>query len=263
MLTRWAIALQGVDITVEHKPGKLHVVPGTLSRLFGNVPEDTTQGKKSLSEVLPSQLKLSSICRNVPEHGQPYRSPSPRAYEVHSDYLNELSLVESDRELLASIVSVFPTLDPEKLIEGQKSEFRPYFKFLDDPDHSPLPRRETLQSATNFFIVDGVLYRSYLPGHLRKRSSFRDQLVVPSVLRSLIMQACHDLPAYGGHLAFKGTFDRVRDRYWWPTMQGDIKSYRTSCDACQRRKTSHHRTPLPTGHVPVDRPFQRLSLIHI
>ena len=108
-------------------------------------------------------------------------------------------------------------------------------------------------------MVDGVLYRSYLPGHLRKRISFRDQLVVPSVLRSLIMQACR-LPASGGHLAFKATFDGVRDRYWWPTMQRDIQSYCNSCDACQRRKTPHRRPLLPTGNIPVDRPFQRVAI---
>ena len=34
MLTRWAIALQSFDFTVRHKPGRLHVVPDTLSRLF-------------------------------------------------------------------------------------------------------------------------------------------------------------------------------------------------------------------------------------
>ena len=222
MLTRWAIALQSFDFAVEHKSGKLHVVPDTLSRLFGDIPDDTTQGKKSLSDVLPSQPRLASICCNVPQDGQPYRPPNPRAYEVHSNHLTYLCLVESDRELFANIVSVFPTLGPEKLIEGQKLEFGTYFKFLDYLNHSPLPQRETLQSASNLFIVDGVLYRSYLPRHLRKRSSFRDQLMLRSAFRSLLMQACHDLPASGGHLTFKATFDRVRDRYWWPTMQGDI-----------------------------------------
>ena len=73
MLTRWAITLQGFDFTVEQKLVKLHVVPDTLSRLFGDTPEDTTQAKKSLSEVLLSQSKLASICRNAPEDGQPYR----------------------------------------------------------------------------------------------------------------------------------------------------------------------------------------------
>ena len=70
---------------------------------------------------------------------------------------------------------------------------------------------------------------------------------------------CH---GSGGHPAFKATFDRNRDHYWWPTMQGDIQSYCTinSCDACQRRKTPHRLPPLPTGHVPVERPFQRVAI---
>ena len=34
----------------------------------------------------------------------------------------------------------------------------------------------------------------------------------------------------------------------------------TSCDACQRRKTPHRRPPLPTGHVPVERQFQRVAV---
>ena len=113
MSTRWTIALQTFDFTVEHKPGKLRVVPDTLSRLFCDIPEDTTLGKMSLFDVLPSQPRLASICRNAPQDGQPYRPPTPRAYEVHSNNLNELCLVESDRELFTSIVSVFPTLDRE------------------------------------------------------------------------------------------------------------------------------------------------------
>ena len=79
-----------------------HIVP-----TFCDIPEDTTEGKKSLSDVLPSQPKVASICRNVPEDERPYRSPSPRAYKVHSDNLNELSLVQSDCELFASIASGF------------------------------------------------------------------------------------------------------------------------------------------------------------
>ena len=60
-----------------------------------------------------------------------------------------------------------------------------------------------------------------------------------------MINACHDLPASGGHLAFKATFDRVRDCYWWPTMQGDLQSHCTGCEACQHRKTPHRRPPLP------------------
>ncbi len=64
MLTRWAIALQGFDFTVVHIPGKLHVVPDTLSRLFGEVTEDSSVGSISNPAELPSHIPLASICRN-------------------------------------------------------------------------------------------------------------------------------------------------------------------------------------------------------
>lgn len=56
MLTRWAKALQSSDFTVKHKPGKLHVVPDTLSRLL----KFEQQEEKSESTLAP-------IYRNVPD----------------------------------------------------------------------------------------------------------------------------------------------------------------------------------------------------
>ena len=41
MLTRWAIALQKLVFTVKHVGGKINVVPDALSRLFGEVEEES------------------------------------------------------------------------------------------------------------------------------------------------------------------------------------------------------------------------------
>ena len=38
------------------------------------------------------------------------------------------------------------------------------------------------------------------------------------------------------------------------------KTWCQDCHACQCRKTPHRRPELPTGHLPVDRPFQRVSI---
>ena len=76
----------------------------------------------------------------------------------------------------------------------------------------------------------------------------------------MVLHACHDHAMPGGHLAYKHMSDKVRDRFWWPTLRHDVKTWCHDCHACQRRKTPHRRVKLPTGHLPVGRPFQRVSI---
>ena len=93
-----------------------------------------------------------------------------------------------------------------------------------------------------------------------KKSTFRDQLVIPSACTPIVLHACHDHAMSGGHLANKHTFDKVRDRFWWPALHHDVKTWCHDYQACQRRKSPHRRAKLPTCHLPVDRPFRRVSI---
>ena len=204
---------------------------------------------------LPSEPQLEAICRNVPID-QPFHPPNPREYELFASNLVEIVPVESDRELFASAVSVFPVVDAAKLLDHQRKEFRQYFDYLANPTKDRVPRQQSKSSMSKFFIHERFLCRSYIPAYLRRRDTFRDQLVVPKSLRTLVINACHDLPSSGGHLAYKCTFDKVRDRYWWPTMHSDVAEQVENCLPCQRRKTSHRSPTLPTVHRPVTRPFQ-------
>ena len=68
-----------------------------------------------------------------------------------------------------------------------------------------------------------LLCKSYLHGHLLKRSTFRDQLVIPSAC--IPIGAYHDHAMSGGHLAYKHTIDKVRGRYLWPTLHHDVKTW--------------------------------------
>ena len=101
MLTRWAIALQSYDVTVEHKPEKLNIISDTRSRLF----------KVGHSEMRVAP-HLAPICRNVLDHPALHGPHRLRPYQVNSHNFDEIQPVESDRELFTSATDVSMSIDP-------------------------------------------------------------------------------------------------------------------------------------------------------
>ena len=200
---------------VEHKPGKLNIIPDTLSHPFNFEHSEM----RIASHLVP-------ICRNVPDNHALHGPPRLRPYQVNSHNLDETQPVESDRELFTSAINVFMLIDPEKLKQTQQAEFGPYFEHFSDPKKQP-PSSESRTPMSYHSENRGLLYsRSYLPGHLRKISTFfRDQLVIPSACIPMVLHACHDHAMSGGHLAYNHTFDKVHDRLWWPTLHHDVKTW--------------------------------------
>ena len=254
MLSRWAIALQSFDFTAQHKSGKLHVVPDTLSRMFA------FEHQKEVA--VPS---LALICRNVPDDPELKTARVPRPHRISADKLANLEPVRSDRKLFSvksvsvSATNVFMSVDQEKPRSAQPVEYGWYIDYIQHAD-APLPEKETKTTMSYYSVQGGLLFISYLPGYLRKRSTFRDHFVVPEALIGLFLHAYHDHVLSGGHLASRPANEKTRQKYWWPTISRDIRERCKKCQACQRRKTAHNIPKLPTGHLPVERPFQRISV---
>ena len=74
----------------------------------------------------------------------------------------------------------------------------------------------------------------------------RHQLyVTPPLCLSLIRDTHNRL----GHKGFYSTRRTLADRFWWPSLDGDVKWYIETCHQCQLRQTTQARLP-PTVDSP-------------
>ena len=85
---------------------------------------------------------------------------------------------------------------------------------------------------------------------VRKLENFENDSVschaiVPRDTRRDIIKYCHDLKT-AGHLGGKKTLSKVRQMFYWPGLQSDIRSYVVGCETCTKRKE-----PNPTKRAPI------------
>lgn len=83
------------------------------------------------------------------------------------------------RELFAVISTyaretiISMSVDKDKLRSEQANEYGSCIEYLTD-DEAPIPGKETLASMSYYSVEVGILFKSYLSGHLRKRGTYRD-----------------------------------------------------------------------------------------
>ena len=85
------------------------------------------------------------------------------------------------------------------------------------------------------------------------------QAVVPLCLRRKVLKYSHDIKA-SGHLGIKKTVSKIRQAYYWPGLQNDVRSYIGGCEKCAKRKN-----PIPTRVAPMQvvrsgYPMERIAM---
>ncbi|CAI7801731.1 unnamed protein product, partial [Closterium sp. NIES-54] len=73
-------------------------------------------------------------------------------------------------------------------------------------------------------------------------------------LRQILLVEFHDVP-YAGHFGSNKTLAGIAKCYYWPRMAADVQQFVTSCDTCQRMKSSKQKKtgllqPLPVPEQP-------------
>jgi hypothetical protein len=92
--------------------------------------------------------------------------------------------------------------------------------------------------ATRFTLANDRLWRLQHDG--------RHQLYVAPPLRLSLIRDTHDHLGHKGHYSTRRT---LADRFWWPSLDSDVKWYVEMCHQCQLRQTTQTRLP-PTVDSP-------------
>ncbi|KAJ9516138.1 hypothetical protein QJQ45_024566 [Haematococcus lacustris] len=89
------------------------------------------------------------------------------------------------------------------------------------------------------FTAEADLSGMYMDDHGLWRRTGKGTVMVPNdpEMREYILHEMHDA-AYAGHVGITKTLERLSRVFYWDTMRADVRHYVTTCDACQRDKSS-------------------------
>lgn len=127
------------------------------------------------------------------------------------------------------------------------------------PDTSPadnLLYRRLAQLWDQLCVRDGLLYRVFV-GQDDQLDHF--QLVVPAKLREDVLDSLHGGVA-GGHLGHEKTFNRVKERFYWPGYWNDTRDWCLACHQCSTRKSPTHPRRAPLGTIQAGYPMQIMAV---
>ena len=106
--------------------------------------------------------------------------------------------------------------------------------------------RKQMTYRGDFFSFEGDEVRLlYLKSFLRKNKYSpripHKRLVIPDTMRDFIISSFHD-SVTGVHFGTSRVIPAIKQRFYWPNMERDIREYIHTCDLCQRAKATRQRS---------------------
>ncbi|CEM34297.1 unnamed protein product [Vitrella brassicaformis CCMP3155] len=214
-LLRWSVLLQHYSFSVIWKPGRENHLADALSRVQASHwdPLPRLQAPVTAQDMAPRLM--ASLAADEPS-------------VVDLDTFRE----EQQKDPYISALILYLQSDS---------------KDRTLPDDEALARQVELAGQMGHYdVIDGLLMRK--PDRGRTPIPRAPRIVVPPSLRMLVFSNCHDSPL-AGHMGVVRTIDRISNRFWWPTMNGDVATWVGCCPVCQafrpHRKEKYPQMPLP------------------
>ena len=251
-LARWLEELGQYDMTILHRPGRLHQNADALSRMpVGGLCENY-QGQGDLAAL--------------PCGGCPYCS---RAHKNWNSFLMEVDDVGQLRDQGVHMlpisgrvqrVSWAQALTPEEIRDAQKNdeELAIIVKWLEGggvPDENVLAMGSP---AMKFYWVNKDLMK-FKDTILMYSKGDKDVILTPRGLVESVLNLAHNIPS-GGHQGVHRTKARVKDRFFWYRMTKDIRHHVLGCGVCSLNKKAHRKARGELNLFHAGSPMERVHL---
>lgn len=216
-INRWIAAILLFDFKLVHIPADKHHGPDGLSRREpaegegeDEDPDDWIDRALSLGLWVLSWLDTS-----------------------HFTQVLSLTQAPSDDDSSTGSLADFPVSDKTLKAEKDLARVEQYLHCLQLPaDLDGKASDRLLRMSARFFLLNGRLWR--------RQSNGRHQLLILPYQRPRIVHDAHDNL---GHRGFYSTRRTLLDRFWWPSIDQDVKWYVSTCHQCQLRQTTKIRIP--------------------
>ncbi|CAM4349732.1 unnamed protein product [Leuciscus chuanchicus] len=135
-------------------------------------------------------------------------------------------------------------------------------RLFDPTDAIPTPREIIPPGRVVGTAVWGIerLVKRALSHSIVPRNVPRNLLFVPVSARSAVFQWAHS-SKLTAHPGVRGTLASVRQRFWWPTVERDIRRFVASCAVCAQTKSGHSPPAGLLRPLPIpSRPWSHIGL---
>lgn len=131
-----------------------------------------------------------------------------------------------------------------------------------DPDYDDMLDDIRLNPAKyqDYRVIDGIIFRYVKTPNRMSDPRFAWKQLPPASDRELIVKQIHDK----AHFGYDKTLGAIKQRYYWPKMNTEIRRICRECLICQTSKASNTNATPPMGaQKPVEYPWQFVTLDYV
>ena len=253
-INRWIAGILLFDFELVHVPAEKHAGPDGLSRRPASADDPTPEesdvegwldyqysfaARKTRKRAGPGRKRSK---KNAPVEDRQATEPSSSEEEVDAAQLSDTNTEGDDEPSLQDEgegANAFPRTETDAEREDRLKLIKEFLtKPTRPPGFSEAQFTAFVRYATRFFVKDGKLWRKGREG--------KHQVVVDENRRFALVRQVHDGM---GHKGVYSVRMRILDRFWWPSLDTDVKWYVRTCHECQTRTFQQIHIP-PTVQEP-------------